>query len=67
MATTLTPGVRRLPSADELALMQDLVAQAKDGLVVASAGGTRPTTPDNAPIPLPNPLGAGFSEPKVPK
>lgn len=27
MATTLTPGVRRLPSADELALMADLVGQ----------------------------------------
>jgi hypothetical protein len=29
MGTTLTAGVRRLPTADELALMQNLIAQAK--------------------------------------
>ena len=35
MGTTLTVGVRRLPSATELALMQQLIGQAKDGLAVA--------------------------------
>ncbi|MCR4305276.1 MAG: matrixin family metalloprotease [Gallionella sp.] len=59
MSTTLTPGVRRMPSADEMALMGQLVAQAKDGLVgrvtpadsiQQMAGVTRPTTtPDNSP------------------
>jgi hypothetical protein len=32
MGTTLTAGVRRLPTADELALMQNLIAQAKGSL-----------------------------------
>jgi hypothetical protein len=32
MATTLTAGVRRLPSAEEMALMQSLVAEAKRGV-----------------------------------
>jgi VCBS repeat-containing protein len=35
MGTTLTVGVRRLPSATELALMQQLIGQAKDGLAAA--------------------------------
>lgn len=54
MATTLTPGVRRMPSAEELALMQQLIAQAKGDVVgrvtpadatQQTAGGTRPTKP----------------------
>jgi hypothetical protein len=46
MSTTLTPGVRRLPSAEELALMQQLIGQAKDGLAS--------NTPDNnTPAPFP--------------
>ncbi|MDD5058335.1 MAG: matrixin family metalloprotease [Sideroxydans sp.] len=58
MGATLTAGVRRLPSAEEMVLMQGLVAQAKDGLVgrvtpadaaQQTAGVTRPTTP--APFP----------------
>ncbi len=54
MATTLTPGVRRMPSAEEMALMQQLVGAAKEGL----AGNN---TPDNAPNPFPTlPLGGGF-------
>ncbi|MBI5429003.1 MAG: matrixin family metalloprotease [Nitrosomonadales bacterium] len=40
MATTpsnsLAPGVRRMPSAEELALMQELVAQAKEEMVATS-------------------------------
>jgi hypothetical protein len=35
MSTTLTPGVRRLPSATELALMQQLIVEAKNGLAAA--------------------------------
>jgi hypothetical protein len=35
MGTTLTPGVRRLPSAGELALMQQLIVEAKNGLAAA--------------------------------
>jgi hypothetical protein len=31
MGTTLTPGVRRLPRAGELALMQQLIGEAKNG------------------------------------
>ena len=56
MSTTLTPGVRRLPSADELALMQNLIAQAKNGLASNN-------TPDNTPNPFPTlPLsGFGFA------
>jgi VCBS repeat-containing protein len=61
MGTTLTPGMRRLPSSDELALMAQLVAEAKqnlagsDGTAVADNG----TTPTPSPIPT-LPLGAGF-------
>ena len=53
MGTTLTPGVRRLPSADEMALMQQLVAQAKDGLASNN-------TQDNAPTFPTAPLGTSF-------
>jgi len=59
MGTTLTPGTRRLPSADELTLMAQLVADAKQnlaGLDGATVSGTNPT-----PSPIPTlPLGAGF-------
>jgi len=58
MATTLTPGVRRMPSAEELALMQQLVAQAK-GEMVANASTPSPTQGGGG-LPLPIPLGAGF-------
>jgi len=51
MGTTLTVGVRRLPSATELALMQQLITQAKDGL--ASATALPNNTQDNAPAPFP--------------
>src|SRR3989338_5770091 len=40
MATTLTPGVRRMPSAEELALMQELIAQAKGEMVEGVTGST---------------------------
>lgn len=39
MGTTLTVGVRRLPSATELALMQNLIAQAKGDSPSLSRGG----------------------------
>lgn len=61
MATTLTAGVRRLPSAEELALMQQLVAQAKDGVVgwaSAQQVGMNSDLPGNVPVPFPTlPLG----------
>jgi|CXWL01.1.fsa_nt_gi hypothetical protein len=51
MGTTLTAGVRRLPTPDELALMGQLVAQAKSGLASSN-------TQDNVPNPFPSlPLG----------
>jgi hypothetical protein len=59
MSTTLTPGVRRLPSATELALMQQLIRQAKDGL--ASASTPTPALPlqggGGLPLDLPISLG----------
>ena len=65
MATTLTPGVRRMPSAEELALMQELIAQAKGEMVEGVTGS--PPTPalplqggGGQDVPLPIPLGAGF-------
>ncbi|MBI5429259.1 MAG: tandem-95 repeat protein [Nitrosomonadales bacterium] len=75
MATTLTPGVRRMPSAEELALMQQLVAQAKGEMVATSdpfalslSKGlswfdkltTNGSNDAPNPMPLPIPLGAGF-------
>ncbi|MEO7623624.1 MAG: matrixin family metalloprotease, partial [Gallionella sp.] len=55
MGTTLTPGVRRLPSATELALMQQLIVEAKNGLAS--------NTPDNnIPAPFPTlPIGTSLS------
>ena len=75
MSTTLTVGVRRLPSATELALMQQLIAQAKNSLAVApdpfalslSQGPSwfdKLTTngPSDAPSPFPAlPIGTGLS------
>ena len=51
MATTLTPGVRRLPSPDELALMAELVVGLKADLQMGASAGT--STPDNSPLPFP--------------
>lgn len=61
MATTLTPGVRRMPSAEEMALMQSLVAQIKgDTPSLALPQGER--EPDNAPAPFPTlPFGTTLS------
>ncbi|MDP1609463.1 MAG: Ig-like domain-containing protein [Sulfuritalea sp.] len=56
MATTLTPGVRRLPSAEELALMAQLVGEVKGDMADASSN-----TPDTPQSPLPSlPLGGAF-------
>jgi len=64
MSTTLTPGTRRLPSADELTLMAQLVAEAKQNLAgldgtAVSGNGTQSPIPTPSPIPT-LPLGAGF-------
>jgi len=59
MATTLTPGVRRMPSAEELALMQELIGVAK-GEMVADASTPSLTLPLQGGGGLPIPLGAGF-------
>ena len=60
MGTTLTPGMRRLPSAEELALMAQLVAEAKQNLTGLDSN----VTVSNANNPTPSiptlPLGAGF-------
>jgi VCBS repeat-containing protein len=59
MGTTLPPGMRRLPSSDELALMAQLVAEAKQNL--AGSDSTVLTDSGSAPSPIPTlPLGAGF-------
>lgn len=56
MATTLQPGVRRLPSTEELALMARLAGEIKDEL--ADANSNSPNTPQS---PLPSlPLGGAF-------
>jgi VCBS repeat-containing protein len=73
MGTTLTPGMRRLPSADELTLMAQLVAEAKQNLAgLDSTVGKYALTPTlsqrervqdggDTPSPIPTlPLGAGF-------
>lgn len=56
MATTLQPGVRRLPSAAELELMAQLAGEIKNDL--ADAGSNTPLSPQS---PLPSlPLGGAF-------
>ena len=65
MATTLTPGVRRMPSADEMALMQQLVAQVKGDTVASSPSWFDGLTTNGSgdapsPIPLPLPLGGSL-------
>lgn len=58
MSATLQPGQRRLPSADELTLMSQLVAQLKASTAVAD--GSAPQAPDapSAPLNPSAPLGA---------
>jgi len=56
MATTLTPGVRRMPSADELALMQQLIGQAKATLTQDEKG--QDNTPLNPSLPIGTTLSA---------
>jgi VCBS repeat-containing protein len=56
MATTLTPGVRRMPSADELALMQQLIGQAKATLTQDEKG--QDNTPLNPGLPIGTTLSA---------
>ena len=60
MATTLTPGVRRMPSAEEMALMQQLVGQVKGEMVAATESTPTPALPLQGGGGLPIPLGAGF-------
>jgi Matrixin len=66
MGTTLTAGVRRLPTADEMALMQQLIAQAKNTLSPNPSpasgrgwpAGSGEGVPSNVPVPFPTlPLG----------
>ncbi|WP_374326246.1 tandem-95 repeat protein [Azonexus sp.] len=52
MAATLQPGVRRMPSSDELALMAKLVAEAKGSYDTPLP--TDPITPDQPGAPLPS-------------
>jgi len=54
MGTTLTAGMRRLPSADEMVLMQNLISQAKTQMTATSS------TPGNAPTFPTLPLGTSF-------
>jgi VCBS repeat-containing protein len=58
MATTLTAGVRRMPSAAELALMQQLVGQVKAGLTESTLSPTLPLQGGGGFPTLP--LGANF-------
>jgi hypothetical protein len=59
MATTLQPGVRRLPSADELQLMANLVAELKGEMGLASS--STPQTPDEPKVPAPLPASVGLA------
>ena len=54
MGTTLTAGVRRLPNAEEMALMQNLISQAKTEMTATSS------TPGNTPTFPTLPLGTSF-------
>ncbi|MDP1705925.1 MAG: Ig-like domain-containing protein [Sulfurimicrobium sp.] len=60
MATTLQPGVRRLPSSDELALMAQLVGEIKPALSLSNgaAQGNTPDTPLNPGLPVGTTLSA---------
>ncbi|MEO7482098.1 MAG: matrixin family metalloprotease, partial [Sulfuriferula sp.] len=49
MGTTLTPGVRRLPSAEELALMQQLISDVKVEMAAVSTQGSG-NTPTQLPL-----------------
>jgi Matrixin len=60
MATTLTPGMRRLPSADELNLMAQLVAEAKQNLASSESNAAANNATDPTPSIPTLPLGAGF-------
>jgi len=58
MGTTLTVGVRRMPSATELALMQQLIGQAKGEMVASATTSTPAGGGQDAPFPtLPISLG----------
>ncbi len=58
MNATLQPGERRLPTADELALTQQLIAQAKGE--ITSVATVDNSSPANVPIPLDLPLGGSL-------
>ncbi len=59
MVTTLTPGVRRLPSADELALMQQLSSQINADIDSTTSSTSLPDLPKS---PSPSlPLSGGFA------
>jgi hypothetical protein len=57
MATTLQPGVRRLPSAEELNQMAQLIGSLKTELGLSST----PSTPDIPGIPTPLPVSVGLA------
>jgi hypothetical protein len=65
MGTTLTPGVRRLPSATELALMQQLIVEAKNGMANTTLTPTLSQWErgqNDAPAPFPTlPIGTSLS------
>jgi hypothetical protein len=58
MSTTLTVGVRRLPSATELALMQQLIAQAKGEMIASTLSPTLPLQGGGG-LPLDLPISLG--------
>ena len=53
MATTLTPGMRRMPTTDELALMAELVVGLKADLQTSSVTNSVTTNPSDSPLPFP--------------
>ena len=62
MAASLQPGVRKLPSSEELALMARLVAELKgadgEALTLALSQGERGQDNPSSPLPSPSPLSA---------
>ena len=65
MATTLTPGMRRLPNSDEMQLMAQLAAEAREA-IVAGQGYTLTVANGNTDSPTPSPtlpisMGFGIS------